>query len=523
MKIFSFFFVCIIFISCEEKAPSQAKMLPEIEITAKDSIISIHSSIINHIKDSSIIAFYHAIENKTFWLANTNRENLISLISTADMEGLFLSDFDLEKIQHSEKNIDNLTDAALIDYDILLTKNLNRYIQKASKGDLNPNELYTNWELKENKINVEELLLNFQKKDYFNYALKEVLPNHIVYKKLKSALAIINSLPDYNFNNIEVESKIVLNDTNIVIVEIKKILIYWKDLKPLDTLNAIYNKETELAVKKFQMRHGLATDGVIGMGTINALNHTKEDRKKQIILNMERWRWYPRIFEPVYLIINIPDYTLHVIKNTDTTRTHKVIIGKSARKTPVLSSKLTHLIFNPTWTIPPTILKNDVIPAANRNPNYFKNKNITVYNASNQVISSSNWDIKKAINYRYVQSPGKRNSLGLVKFVFPNRFSVYLHDTNSRGYFDKEVRALSSGCIRVQYPFELAEYLLDNSEKWNLKKIYETINTYKTIQVNFNKEIYIHLFYWTAWSENGTLQFRDDLYNFDVDLYEKLN
>jgi len=523
MKIFSFFCACIVLISCEEKAPPQAKLIPKIEITAKDSIISIDSAKINHLKDSSIIAFYHAIENKTFWLANTYRKNLISLIATADKEGLFLSDFDLDKIQDSEKNIDNLTDDTLIDYDILLTKNLNRYIQKASKGDLNPNELYTNWELKENKINVEELLLNFQKKDSFYYALKEVLPNHIVYKKLKSALAIINSLPNYNLNNIEVEQKIVLNDTNIAIIEIKKILIYWKDLKPLDSLNEVYDKETEMAIKKFQMRHGLATDGIIGVGTVNALSYSKEDRKKQIILNMERWRWYPRVFEPAYLIINIPDYTLHTIKNTDTTRTHKVIIGKAARKTPVLSSKLTHLIFNPTWTIPPTILKNDVIPAANRNPNYFKNKNITIYNARNQVISSRNWDIKKAKNYRYVQSPGTRNSLGLVKFVFPNRFSVYLHDTNSRGYFDKEIRALSSGCIRVQYPFELSEYLLDDAEKWNMEKIDETVNTHKTIQVNFNKEIYIHLLYWTAWSEDETLQFRDDLYNFDLDLYEKLN
>jgi len=523
MKIFSFFCACIVLISCEEKAPPQAKLIPKIEITAKDSIISIDSAKINYIKDSSIIAFYHAIENKTFWLANTYRKNLISLISTADKEGLFLSDFNLNEIQQSEKNIDNLTDSALIDYDILLTKNLNRYIQKASKGNLNPNKLYTNWELKENKINVEELLLNFQKKDSFNYALKEVLPNHIVYKKLKSALAIINSLPGYNINNIEVEPKIVLNDTNIAIIEIKKILIYWKDLKPLDTLNEVYDKETEMAVKKFQMRHGLATDGIIGAGTLNALNHTKEDRKKQIILNMERWRWYPRVFEPAYLIINIPDYTLHTIKNTDTTRTHKVIIGKAARKTPILLSKLTHLIFNPTWTIPPTILNNDIIPSIKRDRNYLINKNITVYNDSNQVINPNNWNVKKAKNYRYVQSPGKRNSLGLVKFVFPNRFSIYLHDTNSRGYFDKEIRALSSGCIRVQYPFELAEYLLDDAEKWNLEKIDETINTHKTVQVNFNKKIYIHLLYWTAWSENGTLQFRDDLYNFDVDLYEKLN
>jgi len=523
MKIFSFFCVCIILISCEEKTPSQAQQLPKIEITNKDRIISIDSSRINYIKDSSIVAFYNAIENNTFWLENSNRKNLISLFNSADKEGLFLKDFDLIDIQHSEKNIDNLTNNSLIDYDILLTKNLNRYIQKVSIGTLNPNTLYTNWDLKINKVDPKKLLLNFQKKDSFNFALKEIIPNHIVYKKLKSALAIINSLPKYTFNKTEIKHKIVLNDTNLNIIDIKKKLVYWKDLKPLDSLNSIYDASTELAVKKFQMRHGLATDGIIGIETVQALNYTKEERKKEIIINMERWRWYPRIFEAEYLIINIPNYTLQVIKNNDTVRTHKVIIGKAARKTPVLSSKLSLLVFNPTWTIPPTILKNDVIPTAKRDPNYFKNKNITIFNSSNKAINPRNWNIKKALNYRYVQSPGLTNALGLVKFIFPNRFSIYLHDTNSRGYFDNEIRALSSGCIRVQHPFELAEYLLNNPEKWNIEKINLILKTNKPIQVLFKKAIYIHIFYWTSWSENGSLQFRDDLYNYNVGLYEKLH
>jgi murein L,D-transpeptidase YcbB/YkuD len=523
MKIFIVFFIFIFFTSCEEKAPPKVVLIPKIEITVKGKIIPIDSARITKIKDSSVIAFYNANQNKTFWVANSSRNNVISLLNNLAQEGISYKDFNLKKIENSEGNIAKLTDAALVDYDILLTENLSLYVKKISNGSLNPEGLYSNWDLKKNDINFEELLINFQKKDSFNYALNEASPNHIVYKNLKSALAIINTLPKFDFKKIEIEHKIELNDTNEVLIEVKKKLIYWKDLKPLDTLTPIYDEVTELAVKKFQMRHGLALDGIIGVGTVQALNYTKEDRKKQIIVNMERWRWYPRLLEPEYLIINIPDYTSHVVKNADTLRTHKVIIGRAARKTPVLSSKLTHLIFNPTWTIPPTILKNDVIPAAKNNRNYFSNKNITIYNTNNQKISPSNWDVKKAKNYRYVQSPGTTNSLGLVKFIFPNRFSVYLHDTNSRGYFDKDIRALSSGCIRIQYPFELTEYLLDDSEKWNLKKINETINTKKTIQVNFNKEIYIHILYWTAWSENGILQFRDDLYNYDVDLYKKLD
>ena len=522
MKLISIFSILIILISCKERNLAKNFQIPLTEITKEGKIIPIDSTLLANIKDSNVLAFYNSNHNKTFWLTNSSREKIITLFNTIDQEGLFPKDFNLENINTTEKSIHNLLDSALVNYDILLTQNLSRYVQKVSKGSLNPNKLYSNWDLKENNINCKDLLLNFQKKDSFDYALTAVRPNHIVYKRLKQSLIIINNLTKENLEKIELTGKIVLNDTNAVLPNIKKKLIFWKDLKPFDSLNTIFDKDTELAIKRFQMRHGLAPDGVIGFGTIAALNITKEQRIAQIVANMERWRWYPRKFENEYLIINIPDYILHVIKNSDTIRTHKVIIGRAARKTPVLSSKLSYLIFNPTWTVPPTILKKDVIPAAIRDRNYFNKKSITIYNSINQVVNSTDWEIEKARNYRYVQSPGTHNALGLVKFIFPNRFTIYLHDTNSRGFFEKDIRALSSGCIRVQNPFELTEYILDDSENWNLEKINETINSGKTEEVNFNKDIYIHIFYWTVWSENGTLQFRDDLYNLDADLYQKL-
>lgn len=524
MKLISEFFIFMLLISCEEKVqPPKIVQLPKIEITEAGKIIPIDSARIANIKDSSVIAFYQANLNNTFWLTDSNRKNITTLFNNLEQDGLFSKDFDLKKIENSEENFENLTNSALVDYDVLLTENLSRYVQKVSKGNLNPKKLYSNWALKENNINFKTLLFNFQKKDSFGYALNAASPNHIVYKRLKTALKIINALPKYDFKNIEIKNKIVLNDTNDALIEVKKKLIYWKDLKPLDSITPIYDETTEAAVKKFQMRHGLGIDGVIGSGTAGALNFTKEQRKKQIIANMERWRWFPRKFEKEYIIINIPDYSLRVVKNDDTIRVHKVIIGRPSRKTPVLSSKLTHLIFNPTWTVPPTILRKDVVPAALKNRNYFRSKNITIYDSNNRVVSPWHWNASRARSYRYVQSPGEENSLGLVKFMFPNRFTVYLHDTNTKGFFEKDIRALSSGCIRVQNPFELTEYLLDDPENWNLEKIEEAINTGETSQVQIYKDVYIHILYWTAWSENGILQFRDDLYSLDIDLYKKLD
>jgi murein L,D-transpeptidase YcbB/YkuD len=524
MKLISVFFILLHLISCEEKVqPPKIVQLPKIEITEAGKIIPIDSARIAKIKDSSVIAFYRANQNNTFWMIDSNRKNITMLFNSIEQEGLFLKDFDLKKIETSEDNLESLTDSKLIDYDVLLTENLSRYVQKVSKGNLNPNKLYGNWELIENKIDFKTLLLNFQKKDSFEYALKAAWPNHIVYKRLKTALKIINALPKYDFKNTEIKNKIALNDTNDAIIEVKKKLIYWKDLKPSDSITPIYDEATELAVKKFQMRHGLGTDGVIGGVTAGALNFTRDQRKKQIVANMERWRWFPRTFESEYLIINIPDYSLRVVQNSDTIRVHKVIIGRPSRKTPVLSSKLTHVIFNPTWTVPPTILRKDVVPAAIKNRNYFRSKNITIYDSNNRVVSPWHWNASRSRSYRYVQSPGEENSLGLVKFIFPNRFTVYLHDTNTKGFFEKDIRALSSGCIRVQNPFELTEYLLDDPENWNLEKIFEAINTGETSQVQIHKDVYIHILYWTAWSENGLLQFRDDLYDLDMDLYKKLD
>jgi murein L,D-transpeptidase YcbB/YkuD len=305
-------------------------------------------------------------------------------------------------------------------------------------------------------------------------------------------------------------------------IAIKKRLIYWKELQPKDSLSPFYDEETATALKKFQSRHGLAADAKIGAGTIASLNFSKNQRIQQILVNLERWKWYPKQMGKEYIIINIPDYKLLLVNNNDTLRTHRVIVGRAKRKTPVLSSKLTQVVFNPTWTVPPTILREDVIPAILKSRSYLTNSNIKVYDSNGRIVSPYEWQLSQAKTYRYVQSPGTFNSLGMVKIIFPNRFSVYLHDTNHRDYFDKIDRSLSSGCVRVDNPLELTEYILNDEVNWNLEKITETLQNERTKFVKIKKEIAFHLLYWTAWSENNNLIFRDDIYNLDANLYDKL-
>lgn len=523
MKKIFLLFIAFVFISCEKvkNKKTDKNTTPIVTLTKEGKILAIDSTVLQKSKDSAVIAFYHSNNYKTFWLAFNCRESLIHELKNVEDEGLNRADFDLKKIIKLESEINTLSDKSLIEYDILLTENLSRYIKKVAIGTLNPKELYKDWDLKDNKIKPEKLLINFQQKDSFDYAVYAVKPNHIVYRKLKHSLKLINQFPDKNFEILEAKDKIVYKDTNDLLPEIKKRLAYWHDLKMPDSVTSIYDENTLIGVKKFQSRHGLAPDGVIGKGTLSALNYSKKKRKEQIIVNMERWRWFPKQFEKEYILINIPDYTLNVVRKNDTLRTHKIIVGKFSRSTPILYSKLSYVVFNPTWTLPPTILKEDIIPAATKNRGYFATKNITIYNGD-MAISPNDWDSAKAKSYRYVQPPGSSNSLGLVKIMFPNKHSVYLHDTNSRGYFGRENRSLSSGCVRVQNPFELTEYLLDDSINWTKTKIDEVLAEAKTKNVNFKKDIYLHILYWTAWSEDNKLQFRDDIYRLDFDLYKKL-
>lgn len=523
-KFFIILFVFTIFSCKKEEKKIAATIIPASIpfIQPQGRAVLIDSLIINAFGSKTLKDFYKASGNKSVWQSKKARKIILDQFNHSDAEGLIPSDYKINILQKYEKNISTLNDDELAKFDVLLTYSLQKYISHLSNGRLNPRKLYSDWDLKENKIDINTALATLLIGDSLGIKLNQLKPQNDVYLKLKKALKIINSFPKDSFTRIEIAHKIVLNDTNTWMIAIKKRLIYWKELEKKDSLTKLYDEETLQAIKKFQFRHGLASDGVIGKGTVESLNFSKYQRKEQIIANLERWKWFPKEMGREYLIINIPDYKLSLIKDKDTIRSHKVIVGRAARKTPVLSSKLSHAVFNPTWTVPPTIMKEDVIPAIQKSRSYLANTNIKVFDSNGNEVSANNWKIENARGYRYVQSPGKSNSLGMVKLIFPNRFSVYLHDTNHRDFFVKNMRSLSSGCVRVENPFELTAYVLADPINWNLEKITETLQSEKTKYVKVNKDIFIQILYWTAWSEKNSLIFRDDIYNLDATLYDKL-
>lgn len=531
MRKFYFLIIACAFISCKKEDPKVIpvkKVLPPPAIILTDErTVPVDTALINTFKSKTLAEFYTSSNNQTVWGNLKKRTYVLSQLKNCEKLGLDPADYKSETLEKYEKRISTLNDKELATYDILLTYNFELYLNHLHRGKLDPKKLYTDWDLTEKKLDINTVLIKAFNKNKLDSIVENIQPKSDTYKQLLKALELIDTFPEDNVGKITLDSltkKISLNDSNDALINIKKRLLFWGDMSEKDSLNTLYNQKTFEAVKRFQERHGLAADGVIGQGTISALNYSKEKRKQQIIANLERWRWYNNDFAENYFMINIPNYSLNVVESQDTTLVRNIVVGTSKRKTPIITSVLKTVVFNPTWTVPPTILKEDVVPAMKRNRNYLKNKNITIYDTMGHEVDPSKWNENKPGNYKYVQSPGYNNSLGLMKILFPNHHSVYLHDTNHRNIFGRNNRSLSSGCVRIENPLELAEHILNDSisTNWPMEKIDSIIETKTTTNIRITKKYALYQWYWTAWSKKNQLIFRADIYNLDSDLYAKL-
>ena len=218
------------------------------------------------------------------------------------------------------------------------------------------------------------------------------------------------------------------------------------------------------AVRNFQARHGLGPDGIVGAATLAELNVPVAVRVEQIRANLERVRWVLYDPESEFLVVNIAGFRLYLLRRGDVVWRTRVQVGRPYRQTPIFKAEMTYLVVNPTWTVPPGILRNDIVPAVRRDPDYLASRNIELFDQNDMLVDPATVDwSRRGFPYRFVQRPGEDNALGRIKFMFPNQHAVYLHDTPSRDLFDRDSRAFSSGCIRVENPFELAEQLLGSA------------------------------------------------------------
>jgi murein L,D-transpeptidase YcbB/YkuD len=471
---------------------------------------------------------------RLLWTNPQNTDDLFAAIKTIDADGLHPEDYHFTEIEKMRAQIDPNTSsdpALLADYDLLLTDSLIRMGYHLIFGKVDPEDHHPHWnlavEIDDDRpaIYIQEML------DAGNLAkeIEGLRPQHIIYGKFKSALKKYRAFQiNGGWEPVPTGPTLKKGMQDGRVLLMRKRLNITGDLSREASDSEIFDDLLEQTVKRFQTRHHLTADGVVGQQTLEALNVPVENRIDQIRINLERSRWVLHAISDQFVIADIAGFEVFVYKDDEIIWTSRVQVGRPYRRTPVFKSDITYLELNPTWTVPPGILAKDIIPAVKKDPNYLKDRNIRVIERTGKVINQDtiDWSKYSGRNFPYQlrQDPGPDNAMGLIKIMFPNKHLVFIHDTPSKSLFERTDRTFSSGCIRTEKPFELAEILLDDPAKWNQESFKRILDSGRTQTVRLPKPVPVLLFYWTAASEpDGSVRFKKDPYNRDAEVLEGLN
>ncbi len=384
---------------------------------------------------------------------------------------------------------------ALPTTELMLTAQYVAYGKNTLQGLSEKQSLSTEWLLPRKKITTQQLLDSLVNG---NNTLQN-LPMYRQYNLLK------NYLKKYNQVNNQPELLVIkankktykLHDSAEVIADIRDRLFLLEDIAA-NNHSIIFDSALQTGVKQLERRLGYKEDGIINKSLLNEMNYPIKKRIEQILVNMERSRWVPVQLKSDYLLVNVPEFKLHVYEQDSLAFSMNAVVGKNQNKTVIFNGDMKYIVFSPYWNIPASILKNEVIPGIKRNSNYLAQHNME-WNAGN-----------------VRQKPGANNSLGLVKFLFPNSHSIYLHDSPAKSLFNENARAFSHGCIRLAEPKKLAGYLLRNDNNWNEEKITAAMNGNIEQYVTLKKTVPVFIAYFTAWVDRqGKLNFRNDVYKRD--------
>jgi murein L,D-transpeptidase YcbB/YkuD len=466
--------------------------------------------------------------------------DLVKKIREADRDGLRPDDYHLANIEAllAEADFHKITNrpfdpGILADLDLLLTDAFLLYGSHLLTGHVNPETIQSEWLIKTREADLVVILETALNTNEIEKALENLLPQYAGYVGLRKALSQYRNISKMGgWLEVPSGSKMEKGDRGTRVCALKTRLSVSGDLDvSVESDCNIFDENLDRAVRRFQERHGLQLDGIVGRSTLKALNSPVNQRMSQIKSNLERWRWLPQTLGSRYVLVNIANFELRVVENGQTVIKMPVVVGRRYRRTPVFTGNMTYLELNPYWHIPHSIAREDILPKVQKDPQYLIRQNIKVFqsweaDAPEIAPESVDWSkiTSRNLSFKLRQEPGPANALGRVKFMFPNKFSVYLHDTPAKELFKNPNRSFSSGCIRVEKPVELIAYLLRNDPMWTREKIREAINSDKIQIVRIPEPIPIHLLYWTAWVDSeGRIHFRDDIYGRDKRLNRALN
>lgn len=554
------FLLCFSFCSCDRPEPVVE------EIDTVDSTAS--KAEIQRINDSTFIAFFiqeyitGLVEEKTdslkgeemfsrtalplvydsngyqlVWADTLYRDHAIQVLMDSKKDGLDPNDYHLNSIaSFLEENSEDYQEKAALD--LLITDAIVLYGYHLLNGKTDANTLEPTLAKKEN-LPSEEMMTAF-KDHLFNGELEMIIdhlrPNTQYYYGLMSGLEKYKSILDSGgWDVIEVKARKIEPDSSYASIPSirKKLLIEGDLVMTLDTISGdsllndlVYDSLLVDAVKTFQKRHGLNSDGIIGKGTVAELNKTAKDKVDLLKANLERARWIYHGLPRDYILVNIAGYDLRLVRDSALVWETRVVAGTVTNATPIFKDELQYIVLNPTWTVPSSISNDEILPKIQKDSTYLVRNNMSLLSGSGKSVDPSEVDfssIKRgAFPYIVRQEPGYSNSLGRVKFIFPNPHAIYLHDTPSRSHFSREKRAFSHGCIRVEDPLKLAELVLDDQ---GVERAYidSIIETRKPKKKNLTEPLPVYLTYSTAFADDSLVYFYEDVYDRDKALMEALN
>lgn len=488
------------------------------------------------------LARFYELRNFTLaWDSYNVRQQLVHAISEISDQGLNAMDYHhdtivalaLKPLNSTEEELQADLDLVLSDAFLLLASHL-------QDGKVNPKTIHAEWSADRPERDIHDILDEALRSEAVYQALRSLKPATPNYQSLLNARRQLIALSGQSWPTLPSSPIIRPGDNDPRLPEIRRRLVLLGDAPTADNdaqdhvdttyASESYSGDLVRVITTFQGRHGLEPDGIIGKQTFAALNKLPLERIRQLDANLERWRWLPDDLGDTFVLVNIAGFEMTMVQNGTEVLRQKVIVGGPYRQTPVFSDRIRYLVFNPTWTVPRTLVIEDQLPVIRRDPGYLERMNFNVYEgwgADRVEIDPTtvDWFALSADNFPYqlVQEPGPLNALGQVKFMFPNQYDIYLHDTPGQSLFGRTERTLSSGCIRVERPFELAERLLEGNSNWSRANIDRAIELREPVNAVFRTPVPIHLQYWTAWVDNrGIIQFRDDIYGRDQQLIDAL-
>ena len=471
--------------------------------------------------------FYSRRAFAAAWTDAEPRRQLLRALADSYDDGLDPADYHLPLLQELEAQVaaSRATAALKARYDILLTEALLRLGYHLSFGKVDPESFDAQWNYGRvlPRTDVAQRVADAIASTTVYERLAALPPTHRMYTQLKQELARHRALQkEGGWAALPAGPALKPGASDARVPALRTRMLRGGDLVDAAAGDPLlYDEPLVAAVKRYQERNGLEADGVVGAGTIAQLNVPVAERITQLRVNLDRGRVLLHDLPDRFVVVNIAAFTLYLVEGTDVAWSTRVQVGKDYRRTPVFRSEIGYIVFNPTWTVPPGIIKGDILPAARKDPQAITRKGLRVLDGDGRELDPASVDWSRFsgghIPYTLRQDPGPKNALGRVKLMFPNPYLVYLHDTPSQSLFERADRAFSSGCVRVERALELAERVLGDASSWNQSSIAQVIASEQPRTVTLKTSVPVLLTYWTAWVDlQGVTNFRRDLYDRDA-------